>query len=90
MGISMCNAWNKINLSDYENHMSDSSVFQTQLLNKITSKQIDDYHPSSLAIPGIAGGNGLEHCKNIEKVYAIDVNQSYLDSCLSRFPNEVN
>lgn len=84
----MGNEWNKIDLNDYENHMSDSSVFQTQTLNQITRKQTNDYSPSSLVILGIAGGNGLEHCKSIEKVYAIDVNQSYLGSCLSRFPNE--
>lgn len=84
----MIHEWEKIDLDDYENHMSDPSVFQLQKLNVITQKQIHDYCPSSLVFLGVAGGNGLEHCKNIKKVYAIDVNPKYLDACSKRFPDE--
>ncbi|MGC8859326.1 MAG: class I SAM-dependent methyltransferase [Ignavibacteria bacterium] len=84
----MNNEWQKIDLTDYENHMSVSLVFQLQTLNKITQKQINDYHPSSLVFIGVAGGNGLEYCKNIKKVYAIDINKNYLDICSKRFPYE--
>ncbi len=31
----MSNPWEKINLSDYENHMSLESVYQLQILNMI-------------------------------------------------------
>lgn len=82
----MKNEWEKIDLLDYEKHMSEPSVFQLQTLNKITKNQINDYLPSSLVFLGVAGGNGLEYCKNIKKVYAVDVNQVFLDTCSKRFP----
>lgn len=84
----MNNEWENIDLNDYENHMSDPAVFQLQMLNIITQQQINDYSPSSLVFIGVAGGNGLEHCKNIEKVYAIDVNQNFLDTCAKRFQDK--
>ncbi len=82
----MINQWEKIDLNDYEKHMSDPAVFQLQKLNIITQKQIKDYHPSSLLFLGIAGGNGLEYCNEIENVYAIDINQKFLKACKKRFP----
>jgi len=82
----MTNEWNKIELSDYENHMSDPNVLQLQILNRITQKQINVYNPLSLVFLGVAGGNGLEYCKDIRQVYAVDINKNYLDTCLKRFP----
>lgn len=84
----MPNPWKNIDLHDYESHMADPSVFQLQTLNIITQKQINEYCPSSLVFLGVAGGNGLEYCRDIERVYAIDVNQHYLETCCRRFPNE--
>lgn len=83
----MSHPWEEINLNTYEIHMSSTDVFQLQTLNIITEQQLTDYNPSTVAILGIAGGNGLDKI-NIEitkKVYCIDVNKKYLDVCKSRY-----
>lgn len=36
------NPWEKISLSDYENHMSLESVYQLQALNEIMAGQMGD------------------------------------------------
>lgn len=83
----MRNPWEKINLDDYENHMSLDSVYQLQVLNEMMRKQFTAYDIESVMILGIAGGNGLEHIdKNkIKKVYGVDVNQHYLAECVKRY-----
>lgn len=50
--------------------------------------QFDAYPVSSVVILGIAGGNGLEHIRKekIEKVYGVDINSSYLDKVIIRYP----
>lgn len=84
----MKNAWENVSLMDYEAHMQLSEVFQLQTLNIIMKSQINTYKVDTLAILGIAGGNGLEHIKDSEfkKVYGIDINDSYLMECKKRFP----
>ncbi len=81
------NPWSTVPLTDYEEHMKLSNVYQLQTLNEIMNKQISAYEINTLAILGIAGGNGLEHIDvaNIDKVYGIDINQSYLDVCTERY-----
>lgn len=81
------NPWKDISLSDYENHMSLESVQQLQVLNEIMKNQFYTYDIDSIMILGVAGGNGLEHidCKKIEKVYGVDINQSYLQECKTRY-----
>ena len=81
------NPWEKLPIDTYENHMSLSQVAQLQTLNRIMKSQWAA-HPnaSSVAVLGIAGGNGLEHCgESVRKVYGIDINQSYLERCAQRF-----
>lgn len=82
------NPWEKIELNDYESHMSLESVFQLQTINEMMRDQLYTYPVKSVIILGIAGGNGLEHIdKNIfEKVYGVDINESYLSVCHSRYP----
>ena len=83
----MSHPWEDIDLDTYEAHMSSTDVFQIQTLNKITEHQLSDYNPSSVAILGIAGGNGLDKINDdiTKKVYCIDVNKKYLDVCKSRY-----
>lgn len=83
----MKNAWESVLLTDYEAHMQLSEVYQLQTLNTIMKWQINTYNVDSLAILGIAGGNGLEYIKEseIKKVYGIDINNSYLMECKKRF-----
>lgn len=84
----MNNPWEEIDLNMYETHMSLDKLLQLQTLNSITKYQLNDYEHSSVAILGIAGGNGLD-CIDItstKKVYGIDVNSKYLDICKIRYP----
>ena len=84
----MKNPWEEIPLTDYENHMKLDSVMQLQAMNEMMKDQFDTYPISSVAIFGIAGGNGLEHIQKgrFEKVYGIDINSSYLQEVIKRYP----
>lgn len=84
----MKNPWEEIPLTDYENHMKLESVMQLQAMNAMMKSQIDTYPISSVVIFGIAGGNGLEHIQKdrFEKVYGIDINSSYLQEVIKRYP----
>lgn len=81
------NPWEKIALDDYEGHMSLPNVKQLQVLSQIMKEQIDEYAIRTLAVLGVAGGNGLEHVapEKINLVYGIDVNEEYLNACKKRF-----
>ena len=84
----MDNPWNEIALNDYESHMSLPSVLQIQTMNTEMQDQINGCPADTIMILGIAGGNGLEHIKagKHAKVFGVDVNGNYLDSCLKRYP----
>ena len=83
----MSNPWEKINLSDYENHMSLDTVYQLQALSEMMHEQFYTYDVNSIMILGIAGGNGLEHIDRtrINKVYGVDVNKDFLKGCEMRY-----
>jgi len=85
----MNNPWEEIELDDYENHMQLSSVYQLQAMNEMMKEQFEFYPVSSLMIFGIAGGNGLEHIQKskFKKVYGVDVNASYLQEVIYRYPD---
>ncbi len=84
----MKNPWNKIALSDYESHMGLSSVLQLQTMNSEMQAQINCYPADTIMVLGIAGGNGLEYIEagKHATVFGVDVNRSYLDSCVKRYP----
>ena len=50
--------------------------------------QFDAYPISNVMIFGIAGGNGLEHIQKdkFDRVYGIDINASYLQTAIQRYP----
>ncbi len=85
----MKNPWEEIPLIDYENHMKLDSVMQLQTMNEMMKGQFDSYPVSSTMILGIAGGNGLEHIRKdkFERVYGVDVNSSYLEEVIRRYPD---
>ena len=85
----MKNPWIEIPLADYENHMKLDSVMQLQAMNEMMKGQFDTYSISSVIIFGLAGGNGLEHIQKNKfiKVYGIDINSSYLQSAIQRYPH---
>ena len=82
MSDRIMNPWEEISLSDYENHMSLSSVNQLQAMNKMMKFQFEAYPVTSAIVFGVAGGNGLEHVnlKKYSKIYGIDINNAYLDN----------
>ena len=84
----MKNPWKEIPFTDYESHMKLDSVMQLQAMNKMMKGQFDTYPISSVMIFGIAGGNGLEHIQKnrFEKVYGIDINSTYLQAVVQRYP----
>ncbi len=64
-------------------------VRQLQTLNAIMAEQMAQYPFDTVAIWGIAGGNGLEHAVNggFQTIYGIDVNKRYLNECRHRYQN---
>lgn len=85
----MSNPWKEIPLNDYESHMKLDSVMQLQTMNRMMKSQFDDYPVSSVMILGIAGGNGLEHIRKdkYKKVFGVDINLSYLQEAVRRYPD---
>lgn len=83
------NPWEEIPLTDYENHMKLDSVMQLQTMNKMMKGQFNTYPVSSIMILGIAGGNGLEYISEdkFKRVYGVDINGSYLQEVIRRYPN---
>jgi len=88
----MSNPWNEIDLSDYENHMSLSSVGQLQSLNRFMAKQFESYPVKTAMVLGVAGGNGLEHVRKekYQTVYGVDINEQYLKSVQERYGNKLD
>jgi len=84
----MKNPWEEIPLTDYESHMKLDSVMQLQAMNEMMKGQFDNYTISSIIIFGIAGGNGLEHIQKdkFERIYGVDINSSYLQVGIQRYP----
>ena len=85
----MKSPWEEISLADYENHMKLDSVMQLQAMNQMMKEQFETYPISSVMILGIAGGNGLEHVSKskFERIYEVDVNSSYLEEVILRYPD---
>jgi SAM-dependent methyltransferase len=76
----MGNPWREIPLEEYEAHMSLPSVGQAGMLADQLGQLIELHAPTSVAIIGCAGGNGLERVDSarVERVVAIDVNPEYV------------
>ena len=56
----MHNPWFDIPLQDYDGHMSSSSVAQLKALADLFEEGLTYCLPESVAVLGIAGGNGLD------------------------------
>lgn len=83
----MDNPWLQISLADYEGHMSSAAVQQLQSLSDLFAEALAWRKPASVAILGVAGGNGLEHIDSAitRRTVGIDFNPSYLDEVRRRF-----
>jgi Methyltransferase domain len=79
-------SWLNIPLADYEGHMNAPEVGQLRALSDLFAEALASCCPESLAILGIAGGNGLEHVdpRVTRRVVGIDINPNYLDTLRQR------
>ena len=83
----MANPWLSIPLQDYEGHMGRDNAQQLSVLSELFKRALDICTPDSVAVLGIAGGNGLEHLDHatIRRVVGFDINARYLDEVRRRF-----
>jgi hypothetical protein len=83
----MSHPWLEIPIADYEAHMALPSVGQAQLLSDALQRTVSEFRPRSLAVLGVAGGNGLESLDRatVRRVVALDFNPDYLARCSQRY-----
>jgi hypothetical protein len=83
----MSHPWLDIPITDYEAHMALPSVGQAQLLGTALQRTVTQLQPRSLAVFGVAGGNGLELVDRavVRRVAALDFNPDYLALCTRRY-----
>jgi ubiquinone/menaquinone biosynthesis C-methylase UbiE len=83
----MSNPWLTIPLEDYEGHMGSAPVQQSHVLSDLFRRALLRHRPQTLAVLGVAGGNGLEHVDPAitSRVVGVDINQRYLDAVRRRF-----
>jgi hypothetical protein len=83
----MRHPWLEIPITDYEAHMALPSVGQAQLLGTALQRTITQFQPCSLAVLGVAGGNGLEFAQRagVRRLVALDFNPDYLALCSRRY-----
>jgi hypothetical protein len=84
----MRNPWLDIPLQDCEGHMSSSSVAQLKALADLFDEALTYCHPESVAVLGIAGGNGLDRIdlRATRRVVGIDIQPTYLETVRRRYP----
>ena len=87
----MKNPWLEVPLDDYESHMGLAEVGQAQLLADLLRESVETYKPSSLAILGCAGGNGLEGLSStsVRRAVGIDINEAYLARAAARYKDQI-
>lgn len=82
----MTNPWLEVPLADYEGHMGPDGVRQLAVLSDLFALALQD-GPDSVAILGVAGGNGLERIDRqvTRRVAGVDINPAYLDAVRDRY-----
>lgn len=86
-GAAMANPWLAIPLEDYEGHMRSDSVRQLEPLSSLFKCALDFCVPKSVAILGVAGGNGLEQIdpSTTKRIIGLDINPRYLEAARHRY-----
>lgn len=84
----MQNPWLNIPLGDYEGHMSSPGVAQLKALADLFEEALTYCHPESVALLGVAGGNGLDRVdlRVTKRVVGIDIHPAYLETVRRRYP----
>jgi hypothetical protein len=67
--------------------MGPEGVRQLTILAELFKSALDRCRPESVAVLGVAGGNGLEQtdCAATKRIVGVDINQRYLDEVQRRF-----
>jgi hypothetical protein len=83
----MTSPWLNIPLADYEGHMESLEVQQLGALSDLFAEALAYCQPVSLAILGVAGGNGIDRIDSsiTKRIIGIDVNPRYLEETRQRF-----
>jgi len=83
----MANPWLRVPLGDYEAHMKSAAVAQYGPLADLFAAALELRRPRSVAIFGLAGGNGLERIDpNLTtRIVGVDLNPLYLEAARHRF-----
>ena len=83
----MTNPWLSVPLADYEGHMASSEVQQLGALADLFAEALAYCRPASVAVLGVAGGNGLDRIDSTvtRRVVGIDFNPSYVEAVRQRF-----
>ncbi len=83
----MGNQWLNIPLDDYEGHMSLPELGQAQMIAEQLGRALERWSPTSIAVLGCAGGNGLDKIlgRMVERVVAVDVNPHYIERARARY-----
>jgi SAM-dependent methyltransferase len=83
------NPWLALPLEDYEGRMGSAAVNQLAPLADLFGEALVRLRPRSVAVLGVAGGNGLQHVDGTltTRVVGIDVNPAYLAATRARFPD---
>jgi len=83
----MSNPWLNVPLTEYEQHMSSAEVQQLGALSDLFAEALGRCRPLSIAVLGIAGGNGLDHIDSTitARVVGLDLNPLYLAAVQQRY-----
>jgi len=83
----MDNPWLSLPLEDYEWHMNSPEVQQLRVLSDLFAEVLAICRPASVAILGVAGGNGLDRIDPwiTKRIVGLDVNPIYLDAVRRRY-----
>ena len=83
----MSNPWLAIGLEDYEGHMGSDNVRQLAALSDLFKSALDLCTPKSVAVVGVAGGNGLERVDSTitKRIVGLDINPRYLAAVRQRY-----
>lgn len=73
--------------TDYEGHMNAPEVGQLPVLAELFKRVLERWRPQSVAIVGVAGGNGLDAIDSsvTKRIVGIDINEEYLEAVEQRF-----
>ena len=85
----MRNPWLDIPEADDVGHMTNPSVNQRPVLNRLLREALEKARPRAVLVLGCSTGSGLEHVDPAvtSRVAGVDLNPAFLQRLLELFPN---